>query len=274
MADRRKHFVAVRLKRHQSQVEAGALGIFGCKPVIRRTFATNEIARRLRTELACVVGDQGAVDAATEQGCYRQAFRQPQPHGLAQQTIEHARVMAHRNVDTRVDRRLEARAVLARKRITGRQQQHVARRHGLEQRPHLRAEQKSLAGLNDVKRLDAEWIAGGEKFTIRQVERDKRIHANEALECAVTPYLQRIRQNLGIGFCFELDAESGKFLAQFAVVVDLAIEGNRETSVERNLRLDGVLGVDNAQPPRRHRGIFPGGYDGVGHIAAMQNALD
>src|SRR5690348_594719 len=66
------------------------------------------------------------------------------------------------------------RASLARKRVTGGQQQHVARRHGLEQRPHLRAEQESVAGLNDVKRLDAKWIAGGEKFTIRQVEREDR----------------------------------------------------------------------------------------------------
>ncbi len=120
---------------------------------------------------------------------------------------------------------------------------------------HLRAEQEAGGRLDDIKRLDAERIARGEEFAGRDVDRDEGIHADHALQRAVAPDLQRVGQHLGVGFGLELDAEVGKIAPQFDVIVDLAVEGNRQPAVERDLRLDGVGGVDDAQTARAH-GVF------------------
>ena len=100
--------------------------------------------------------------------------------------------MTHGHVGARVDRRLEARAVLARQRIARRQQHDVADRHGSQQRPHLGAKKETSARLDYVEWLDPERIASREKLSVGQIDSDKGIHADETLERSITPHLQGI----------------------------------------------------------------------------------
>ncbi len=272
LVDGGEHLLALRIERHHAQVEAGLRRIIGGVAEVRRFRVADEIARRLRAVLARVMRDQRRVDAAAEQGRDRQAGRQAKPHRLRQNAVEPARIVRDRRVGARIDRRLEARAALARQRIARRQQHDRRRLDRVEQRPHLRAEQKAALGLDDVKRLDAERVARGEEFPARHIDRHKGIHADEALERAIAPGLQRIGQHFGVGFGVEFDAEIGQFPAQFEVVVDLAVEGNRQPAIERDLRLHGVLGVDDSQPPGGERAVLARRDDRVGHVAAVQNA--
>ena len=179
------------------------------------------------------------------------------------------RVVMHGHVSARVDRRLEARAVFARQRIARRQQHDVAGRHGLQQWPHLRAKKETAARLDHVERLDAERIAGREKLSVGQIDGDKGIHPDEALESPVAPHLQGIRQDFGVGLGPEFNTEVGELLPQFKIVVDFAVEGDRKTRIERNLRLDAVLGIDDPQPARTHGSIFAKHCNGVGDVTAM-----
>ena len=68
--------------------------------------------------------------------------------------------------------------------------------------------------------------------------------------------------------------EAGQLLAQFAVIVDLAVEGDGQPAVRGSLWLRGALGIDDAQPPRAHRHISSRRDDRVGDVAAVKDALD
>jgi hypothetical protein len=81
--------------------------------------------------------------------------------------------------------------------------------------------------------------------------------------------LQSICQDFGVGLGPEFDAEVCEFLPQFKIVVNLAVEGDRKTRVELNLRLDAVLGIDDPHPARTHDSIFAEKRDRIGHVAAM-----
>jgi hypothetical protein len=100
--------------------------------------------------------------------------------------------------------------------------------------------------LHDVKRLDAEWIARGEKLAIRKIDGDKGVHAVEPLQSAIAPGLQRIGEHFGVRMGAKADAERFHLVAQFDVVIDLAVERHCETAIKRNLRLGAVLGIDDA----------------------------
>jgi hypothetical protein len=86
--------------------------------------------------------------------------------------------------------------------------------------------------------------------------------------------LQGIRQDFGVGLGPKFNAEVGKLLPQFKIVVDFAVEGDRKALIERNLRLDAVLGIDDPQAARSHGSIFAKNCNGVGNVTAMQNTFD
>ena len=86
--------------------------------------------------------------------------------------------------------------------------------------------------------------------------------------------MKRVGENLGIGLRPEDDSKLAQLAAQIRMIVDLAIEGDRDAPVGRQLRLDCVFGIDNPQPARPHRRILAEHHDRVGDVAAMQNALN
>ena len=86
--------------------------------------------------------------------------------------------------------------------------------------------------------------------------------------------LQRVGENFRVGFCFEFDPEVFELPPQLGVVIDLTVERDGETSVEGDLRLNRMLGVDDAQSSRTHRCVRPRREQRVGYVAAMQDALD
>ncbi|HMJ43536.1 MAG TPA: hypothetical protein VK522_14790 [Pseudolabrys sp.] len=62
-----------------------------------------------------------------------------------------------------------------------------------------------------------------------------------------------------------------QFASERAVIVNLAIEGDRDASVGRKLGLNGVFGIDDAQAMRAHRAVGARQENRVGDIAAVKD---
>ena len=84
--------------------------------------------------------------------------------------------------------------------------------------------QEALAGLDQVQRLDAKGIAGGQELTGLSVHHHEGIHALEPLERSGAPDLQGVDQNFGVAFGAEDDPRLLQLLAQLGVIVDFTIE--------------------------------------------------
>ena len=58
------------------------------------------------------------------------------------------------------------------------------------------------------------------------------------------------------------------------MVIDFAVEGDRQAAVGRNLRLYAMFGIDDTQAPGAHGGPFARGEERIGDVAAMEDAPD
>jgi hypothetical protein len=119
------------------------------------------------------------------------------------------------------------------------------------QRGELRAEheQPAVAGPAEVQRLLAEAIAGQGQRAIARVPHREREHPAQARQRGGhAPGLDRRQQDLGVGAAAEPRAASGQLGAQLAVVVDLAVEGDRQVARGRGHRLvAGRRQIDDCQ---------------------------
>ncbi len=88
------------------------------------------------------------------------------------------------------------------------------------------------------------------------------------------PEAQGRGQHLGVARCLEDGAAGFELAPQLGVVVDFAVEGDEDAAVARQQRLDRVLAVDDPQAPCAHRRAGQGTDQGVGDIAAMEQAVD
>ena len=86
-------------------------------------------------------------------------------------------------------------------------------------------------GGEEVKRLDAEAVAGGERHLSLGVPQDEGEHADEPVERRLAPLRVGGKQNFGVRLGTEAMARRGKLVAQLEVIVDLAIKGEPVAAV-------------------------------------------
>ena len=268
LADRRARIVA-DLEIDAAQVETRAISIVPRIDIVRRTRPPQEVARRLRPRLARVVGDQRAVDATTEQHRARQIAGQATAHRRREQPVQgHGIVVDRGRAWVGAGRPDPSEARLG---------QHVARGQlkdlagfdRSQQRPDLRAEGETVAGLDDVERLFSKRIARGQEPLAGKVQRHEGVHAVQALKRPIAPKAERIGQDFGVRASPERHAAALELSPQGRVVIDLTVEGQEYAAVERQHRLDGVVAIDDAQAAGCHGRTGEGRDDRVADVAAM-----
>jgi hypothetical protein len=119
----------------------------------------------------------------------------------------------------------------------------------LEQRLLLGAERDCTVGqARGEQRLDAERVAGAERRLGLAVPDDEREHAAQPRDDVLAPQVVPGDDRLGVTLRGERGAGGGELLAQFEVVVDLAVEHDPVAPIGVGHRLVAVLDVDERQP--------------------------
>jgi hypothetical protein len=104
------------------------------------------------------------------------------------------------------------------------------------------------AGGRVVQRFDAERVARQQQGLFAGIPQGKGIHAAQVLQHGRAFGLVQVQQYLRVGFAAEDVALRFELAAQFAVVVDFAVEGDDELAVCALHRLCAALGeVDDGQ---------------------------
>jgi len=111
-----------------------------------------------------------------------------------------------------------------------------------EQRLHAGGEAQPHTFERVIQRLDAEAVAGEEQRAMAQVADGEGEHAVEMLDAFFAPGVIGLEDHLAVALREERVAEFFEFLAQFAVVVDGAVEHQHQMqlAVEHRLMRDGV----------------------------------
>ena len=94
--------------------------------------------------------------------------------------------------------------------------------------------------LGDVERLDAEAVTGQHDAAAVALEDGEGEHAVEALHAGRSPRVIRLQDHLGVGVREERIALGLQLLAQFRIVVDAAVEGDRQAEIGVHHRLFGA----------------------------------
>ena len=114
----------------------------------------------------------------------------------------------------------------------------------------LRGKAQRPAVVRPVERLDAERIARQQQLARARVPQAEGEHAAQSPDHRRAAIGIELQQHLGVGFAVELVALGLQLRAQFAVVVDFAVEGDREPAVGALHGLGATLRqVDDRQPP-------------------------
>lgn len=117
-----------------------------------------------------------------------------------------------------------------------------------EDRFHLRAEDELQADFRPVQRLDPEPVTGkGQRAGARVVDREGE-HAHQFVHDSFAPLQIALQDGLGVARRAEPAAEPLESGPQFAIVVHLAVEDQRDTGLLVHHRLVAVRDVDDAQP--------------------------
>ena len=133
---------------------------------------------------------------------------------------------------------------------------HDARRIGIaadpaagQQRLGLRGEAHRPAVVGPVERLDAQRIARQQQRALLGVPQAEGEHAAQLLHHVGAAVGIELQQHLGVGAAAEGVAARGQFLAQLAVIVDLAVEGDGVAAAGAVHRLRaGLAQVDDGEP--------------------------
>src|SRR5262249_15012371 len=107
----------------------------------------------------------------------------------------------------------------------------------LQQRLDLGRERDSVAGLDDIERLDPEAVTGEHKPPTGSVPHRLRPHAVEALEATGAPLAVGGERYLGVARAGEAVAARRELVAELHVVVDLAVVHDPVAAVRRTQRL-------------------------------------
>ena len=100
-----------------------------------------------------------------------------------------------------------------------------------EQGGQGRGEAQGAGLLGDVEGLDAEAVAGEHEPPAVALGDGEREHADEPVDEPLAPRVVGLEDDLGVGGGEEAVARRGELLAELAVVVDAAVEDDREAEV-------------------------------------------
>ena len=114
-------------------------------------------------------------------------------------------------------------------------------------RLQLGGEHHALAPGHDVQRLDAERVAGEGDLVGGQVVDGEGEHAAEPPQAVRPPGAPGLEHHLGVGPRDEGGAQAFEVRAQLAVVVELAVVGERQPALDQRL-VGGRREVDDRQP--------------------------
>ena len=117
----------------------------------------------------------------------------------------------------------------------------------LEKRLQFRGEREPVRQGDVVQRLDAQTIAGQQQTPLRGVPDRKRKHPAQMVDAAWTELFPQVNDGFGVAGSPKTMTARGEFLAQLAVVVDLAIEDDPDRSIFVADRLLAAVQVDDAQ---------------------------
>ena len=118
-----------------------------------------------------------------------------------------------------------------------------------QQRLDLGGGLETTAALGDIKRLDAEGVAGQQQAAPRLVPQGEGEHPDQAVEHGDAQTAIQGQQHLGVAAGVEHLAGRLAFRPQLAVIVDLAVEDDAQGPVGAGHRLRPGLGqVDDRQP--------------------------
>ena len=106
------------------------------------------------------------------------------------------------------------------------------------------------AGLGQVQRLDAEAVAREHEPAAVALGDGEGEHALEAIDAALPPAAVGLEHDLGVAVGEEAQPGGLELAPQLAVVVDAAVEDDRQPELGVDHRLRAALGeVDDPQPP-------------------------
>jgi len=118
-----------------------------------------------------------------------------------------------------------------------------------EQGGERRGEADAALGLGQIERLDAETVAGEHHAARVALLDGEREHALEAVDAPRPPGVPGLEDDLGVAGREEAVALGLEFGAQLGIVVDAAVERDREAEFAVAHRLRGLLReVDDLQP--------------------------
>ena len=122
------------------------------------------------------------------------------------------------------------------------------RKRMLEERGQLRGEGKGAVSMKIVEGLFSKAVASQKKTPCAGIINGKRPHAIESGKHPLPPFAPCVEQDFGIRVvCGENVSLGEEFAAKFRVIVDFAIENNRDGSVSGNHRLRATDEIDDRE---------------------------
>ncbi len=102
-------------------------------------------------------------------------------------------------------------------------------------------EPQSSRVTREVERFDAETVAGQEQPSLGRVPDREREHAVQSLDALLAPGMVRLDDDLAVAVGEEVIAGGTQFVAQLRVVVDGAVEHQRQAQLGIDQRLAGAV---------------------------------
>ena len=118
-------------------------------------------------------------------------------------------------------------------------------------------EREAGRAVDVVERLDAEAVAGEEQLAALVIGDREREHAGEVVDDVAAPLLEAAEDDFGVGVVGDEPAAALlELAAQLGVVVDLAVEDEREVAVVAVERLVAGRDVDDREPAHPDREVL------------------
>ena len=119
--------------------------------------------------------------------------------------------------------------------------------------------QAAIAQFGSEKRFYAQTVACQKQRAVRVVVQREGKHAVQALQAIRAPFLPRGEDDLCVPLGPEYCAKRGKLAAQFAEIVNLAVEDDGRAAIGRMHRLGRAFQIDDRQAPmaQANPGIGP-----------------
>ena len=128
---------------------------------------------------------------------------------------------------------------------------HIARRQQGRQR---RSKAEPAGPLRVVQRLDAEPVARQHDASAVALPDCEREHPIKSLDATRSPFLIGFEDDFGVALREEPIAFAHEFAAQFAEIIDAAVEDDGEAELRIDHRLGGCGGkIDDAEPAMAER---------------------